>query len=158
MSIWHEDFTLEHVVSLRNNNLKKHLRIEFIELGDDYIMARMPVEDFTRQSRGILHGGASCVLAEALGSIASNMCIDMKNQKAVGLEINANHVRPVSSGYVTGKTTAASLGKTVHVWNIDICNDQGKLNCISRLTTAIVHLNDKEKEENKKILDNLFKK
>ena len=118
----------------------------------------MPVEDFTRQSRGILHGGASCVLAEALGSIASNMCIDMEKQKAVGLEINANHVRPVSSGYVTGKTTAASLGKTVHVWNIDICNDQGKLNCISRLTTAIVNLNDKEKEENKKILDNLFKK
>ena len=132
MSIWHEDFTLEHVISLRNNNLNKHLCIEFIELGDDYIVARMPVEDFTRQSRGILHGGASCVLAEALGSIASNMCIDMRSQKAVGLEINANHVRPVSNGYVTGKTTAASLGKTVHVWNIDICNDQGKLNCISR--------------------------
>ena len=158
MSIWHEDFTLEHVISLRNNNLNKHLCIEFIELGDDYIVARMPVEDFTRQSRGILHGGASCVLAEALGSIASNMCIDMRNQKAVGLEINANHVRPVSSGYVTGKTTIASLGKTVHVWNIDICNDQGKLNCISRLTTAIVKLNDKEKEFNQEVLNNLFKK
>ena len=158
MSIWHEDFTLEHVISLRNNNLNKHLCIEFIELGDDYIVARMPVEDFTRQSRGILHGGASCVLAEALGSIASNMCIDMRNQKAVGLEINANHVRPVSSGYVTGKTTVASLGKTVHVWNIDICNDQGKLNCISRLTTAIVKLNDKEKEFNQEALHNLFKR
>ena len=158
MSIWHEDFTLEHVISLRNNNLNKHLCIEFIELGDDYIVARMPVEDFTRQSRGILHGGASCVLAEALGSIASNMCIDMRNQKAVGLEINANHVRPVSSGYVTGKTTVASLGKTVHVWNINICNDQGKLNCISRLTTAIVKLNDKEKEFNQEVLNNLFKK
>ena len=158
MSIWHEDFTLEHVISLRNNNLNKHLCIEFIELGDDYIVARKPVEDFTRQSRGILHGGASCVLAEALGSIASNMCIDMRNQKAVGLEINANHVRPVSSGYVTGKTTVASLGKTVHVWNIDICNDQGKLNCISRLTTAIVKLNDKEKEFNQEVLNNLFKK
>ena len=86
------------------------------------------------------------------------MCIDMRNQKAVGLEINANHVRPVSSGYVTGKTTVASLGKTVHVWNIDICNDQGKLNCISRLTTAIVKLNDKEKEFNQEVLNNLFKK
>jgi 1,4-dihydroxy-2-naphthoyl-CoA hydrolase len=158
MSIWHEDFTLEHVISLRNNNLNKHLCIEFIELGDDYIVARMPVEDFTRQSRGILHGGASCVLAEALGSIASNMCIDMRNQKAVGLEINANHVRPVSNGYVTGKTTVASLGKMIHVWNIDICNDQGKLNCISRLTTAIVNLNDKEKEFNQEVLNNLFKK
>ena len=78
MSIWHEKFTLNHVISLRNNNLNKHLGIEFIELGSDYIVARMPVEDHTRQSRGILHGGASCVLAEALGSIASNMCIDMR--------------------------------------------------------------------------------
>ena len=95
MSIWYEKFTLEHVISLRNNNLNKHLGIEFIELGEDYIVARMPVEDFTRQSRGILHGGASCVLAEALGSIASNMCIDMRKQKAVGLEINANHVDPL---------------------------------------------------------------
>ena len=83
MSIWHEKFTLNHVISLRNNNLNKHLGIEFIELGSDYIVARMPVEDHTRQSRGILHGGASCVLAEALGSIASNMCIDMRKQKAV---------------------------------------------------------------------------
>ena len=77
MAIWFDDFKLEHVISLRNNNLNKHLGIEFTELGDDYIIARMPVEDFTRQSRGILHGGASCVLAEALGSIASNLCIDM---------------------------------------------------------------------------------
>tara|TARA_B100000427_G_scaffold80620_1_gene65791 strand:+ start:775 stop:1251 length:477 start_codon:yes stop_codon:yes gene_type:complete len=156
MSIWHEKFTLKHVISLRNNNLNKHLGIEFTELGDDYIIARMPVEDHTRQSRGILHGGASCVLAEALGSIASNMCIDMRKQKAVGLEINANHVRPVSSGFVTGTTTVASLGRSVHVWNIDIRNDQGKLNCVSRLTTAIVDLKGDEIEKNNQLLDNLL--
>ena len=156
MAIWFDDFKLEHVISLRNNNLNKHLGIEFTELGDDYIIARMPVEDFTRQSRGILHGGASCVLAEALGSIASNMCIDMRKQKAVGLEINANHVRPVSSGYVTGKTIVASLGRTVHVWNIDISNEQGKLNCISRLTTAIVNLNEEEKKVNTELVESLL--
>ena len=144
------------VYDFSQSNLPKTM-VEFIELGDDYIIARMPVEDFTRQSRGILHGGASCVLAEALGSIASNMCIDMRKQKAVGLEINANHVRPVSKGYVTGTTTAASLGKSVHVWNIDIRNDAGKLNCVSRLTTAIVNLKGDEIEHNNKLLDNLLK-
>ena len=156
MSIWHEEFTLDHVISLRNNNINKHLGIEFIELGDDYIVARMPVIDETRQSRGVLHGGASCVLAESLGSIASNMCIDMRKQKAVGLEINANHLRPVADGYVTGTTTAVSLGKSVHVWNIDIRNDQGKMNCVSRLTTAIVNLNDKDAQTNTKLLETLL--
>ncbi len=158
MTIWHEDFTLEHVISLRNNNINKHLGIEFIELGPDYIIAKMPVEDSTRQSRGVLHGGASCVLAESLGSIASNLCLDMRKQKAVGLEINANHLRPVSSGYVTGKTTAVSLGRSVHVWNIDICNDQGKLNCVSRLTTAIVDLNEKDVISNTELVNALLKK
>ena len=156
MSIWHEKFTLNHVISLRNNNLNEHLGIEFIELGSDYIVARMPVEDHSRQSRWILHGGVSCVLAEVLVSIASNMCIDMRKQKAVGLEINANHVRPVSSGFVTGTTTVASLGRSVHVWNIDIKNDQGKLNCVSRLTTAIVDLKGDEIDKNNKLLDELL--
>ncbi len=158
MAIWHEDFTLDHVISLRNNNINKHLGIEFIELGPDYIIARMPVEDFTRQSRGVLHGGASCVLAESLGSIASNLCLDMRKQKAVGLEINANHLRPVSSGYVTGKTTVVSLGRSVHVWNIDISNDQGKLNCVSRLTTAIVNLREKEIIANTELIESLIGK
>ena len=156
MRIWHENYTLKHVIALRDNNLNRHLGIKFTEISDNSITATMPVEDFTRQSRGVLHGGASCVLAEALGSIASNLCLDMKKQKAVGLEINANHVRPVSSGFVTGTTTVASLGKSVHVWNIDIRNDQGKLNCVSRLTTAIVDLKGDEIEKNNQLLDNLL--
>ena len=157
MRIWHENYTLEHVIALRDNNLNRHLGIKFTEISDNSITATMPVEDFTRQSRGILHGGASCVLAEALGSIASNMCIDMRKQKAVGLEINANHVRPVSNGYVTGKTTVASLGRSVHVWNIDIRNDAGKMNCVSRLTTAIVNLKEDEIIKNSELLDDLLK-
>ena len=88
MAIWYENFSLDHVIKLRNNNLNKHLGIEFQKIGDDYISAKMPVDEKTMQSRGVLHGGASCVLAESLGSIASNLCIDMRRQKAVGLEID----------------------------------------------------------------------
>ena len=156
MRIWHENYTLEHVIALRDNNLNRHLGIKFTEISDNSITATMPVEDFTRQSRGVLHGGASCVLAEALGSIASNLCLDMKKQKAVGLEINANHIRPVKSGFVTGVTKAVALGKSVHVWNIEIFNEAGKMNCVSRLTTAIVDLKEEEKAKNIKLVDNLL--
>ncbi len=156
MSIWHENYELKHVIALRDNNLNKHLRIKFIDISENSITATMPVEDFTRQSRGILHGGASCVLAESLGSIASNLCLDMTKQKAVGLELNANHIRPVKSGLVTGVTTPIAIGKSVHVWNIEIRNDAGKLNCVSRLTTAVVKLNDDEKVKNTELLNNLL--
>ena len=83
MRIWHENYTLEHVITLRDNNINKHLGIKFTDITDNSISATMPVEDITRQSRGVLHGGASCVLAESLGSIASNLCLDMRKQKAV---------------------------------------------------------------------------
>ena len=156
MRIWHENFTLEHVISLRDNNINKHLGIRFTEITDNSITATMPVEDFTRQSRGVLHGGASCVLAESLGSIASNLCLDMRKQKAVGLELNANHIRPVKSGLVTGITKAIALGKSVHVWNIEIFNDAGKINCVSRLTTAVVDLKEDEKKKNIKLVNNLL--
>ena len=156
MSIWYEDFTIENVKTLRNNTLNNHLGIEFLEIGSDFILAKMPVDDRTRQSRGMLHGGASCVLAESLGSIASNLCINMRKQKAVGLEINANHLRPVFKGFVTGKATPINVGKSIHVWNIDISNEAGKLNCISRLTTAIVDLNEDESIENTELLNKTF--
>ena len=157
MSIWHSNYKIEHVIALRDNALNKHLGIEFIEIGKDYLVAKMPVDDRTRQTRGILHGGASCVLAESLASIASNLCIDMTKQKAVGLEINASHIRPVSSGYVVGKTTPVSLGKSIHVWNIEIKNDAGKINCLSKLTTVIVNLKDQEIIENTALLKKIFK-
>jgi len=156
MSIWFEDFTIDNVKTLRNNTLNKHLGIEFLEIGSDYILAKMPVDDRTRQSRGMLHGGASCVLAESLGSIASNLCINMRKQKAVGLEINANHLRPVFDGYVIGKAIPVNLGKSIHVWNISITNEAGKLNCISRLTMAIVDLSEDEIIENTNLLDKIL--
>jgi 1,4-dihydroxy-2-naphthoyl-CoA hydrolase len=119
--------------------LAGHLGIEYLEVGDDYIVARMPVDHRTRQPFGILHGGASVVLAESLGSVASYLCLsDPLTQRAVGLEINANHVRPVESGYVYGKVSPIHVGRTTHLWEIRITNEAGKLVCISRLTIAVV--------------------
>lgn len=121
------------------NTIVQHLGIEFIEMGDDYLIAKMPVDGRTHQPFGILHGGASVVLAESLGSMASWMCLpDPTKQRAVGLDINANHVRSVSSGWVYGKVTALHVGRTTHLWEIKITNEAGKLVCISRLTVAVV--------------------
>lgn len=114
-----------------------HLGIEITDVGDDYITGRMPVDERTRQPYGILHGGASCVLAETLGSIGGAFCVDIHTQIVVGLEINANHLRPVTSGYVIGTARPIHLGKTTHVWDIKITNEKGDLVCISRLTLAV---------------------
>jgi 1,4-dihydroxy-2-naphthoyl-CoA hydrolase len=114
----------------------EHLGIEYLELGDDYLTARMPVDHRTRQTEGILHGGASVVLAETLGSIAARLCLGNENKTVVGLEINANHLRPVRSGWVTGTARPVHLGTKTQIWEIRISNDQDKLVCISRLTIA----------------------
>ena len=119
-------------------NMAQHIGIEFTEWDENSLSARMPVDKRTHQPVGILHGGASVVLAESLGSISSHMIIDSTKYMAVGLEINANHVRPVTSGFVTGTCTPIHLGSKTHVWDIRILNDRGKLVCISRLTVAIV--------------------
>ncbi len=124
------------------NTLSGHLGIEFTEVGDDYIVARMPVDARTHQPFGILHGGASVVLAETLGSIASFLCLkDPSKQTAVGLEINANHMRSVKSGFVFGKVTPIHIGRSTQIWDIRITNEENKLVCISRLTVAIVDVN-----------------
>ena len=148
--------TLEAINAMSKDTLVENLGIEVIEMGENFLVAKMPVDKRTHQPMGLLHGGASVVLAETLGSIAATLTLNNKEQHCVGLEINANHVRPVSSGFVTGTTTVASLGRSVHVWNIDIKNDQGKLNCVSRLTTAIVDLKGDEIEKNTKLLDELL--
>ena len=101
----------------------------------------MPVDERTHQPAGILHGGASVVLAETLGSVASNMTLDDSKYMAVGLEVNANHLRPVSSGYVTGICKPLHIGSKTHVWEIKMSTDRGKMNCISRLTVAIIPAN-----------------
>jgi len=119
-------------------NMATHLGIEFTACTEDSISARMPVDERTHQPMGILHGGASAVLAETLGSVASHLIIDTGKHAAVGLEINANHLRPVTSGYVTGICAPIHIGSKTHVWDIRIFNEKNKLVCISRLTVAII--------------------
>ncbi len=118
--------------------MAEHIGLEFTELGPNFIKARIPVDHRTNQPYGILHGGASCVLAETLGSIGSAMVIDTEKFICVGLEINANHIRSVAEGFVTGTATPIHLGRSTHVWDIKIHDEQQKLVCISRLTVAIL--------------------
>ena len=114
------------------------LGIEFTEVGEDFITAKMPVNERTRQPFGILHGGASVVLAETLGSIASFLTIDTEKFNAVGLEVNANHLRSVAAGFVTGICRPINIGRKIHVWEIKMFDDNRKMNCVSRLTVAII--------------------
>ena len=137
MSIWFEKYDLEMLNGMRNANMAGHIGIEFLEIGDDYLKARMPVDERTKQAFGILHGGASCVLSETLGSVAAWMCIDPIQQRAVGIEINANHIRPAIEGYVTGICKPIQVGRSIHVWNTEIFKDDGKMSCTSRLTCSI---------------------
>lgn len=120
------------------NTMVSHLGIECIQIGDDFIEAKMPVDHRTHQPLGLLHGGASVALAETLGSIAATCCIDMATQYCVGLEINANHIKSVRSGFVYGVTKPIHIGKKTHVWEIKITNEEKELVCISRITIAII--------------------
>lgn len=135
--IWFEKYELELLNGMRNANMAGHLGIEFLEIGDDFLSARMPVDERTKQAFGILHGGASCVLSETLGSVAAWMAIDPKKQRAVGIEINANHLRAASEGFVTGICKPVRIGRSLHVWNTEIFGDNGKMTCTSRLTVSI---------------------
>ncbi|KAA0891669.1 hotdog fold thioesterase [Oryzomonas rubra] len=136
MPIWKSPATLEQITERSRNTLMEHLGIEYLEIGDDYLKARMPVDERTRQTAGILHGGASAALAETLGSIAAGLCVDRERQRIVGLEINANHIRPVTEGWVTGIAKPIHVGKTTQIWEIRIHDERDKLVCISRLTVA----------------------
>ena len=138
--IWKTKPTVEGIKTMGKDSMGHFLDIEIIEVGDDYITGRMPVNEKTRQPYGILHGGASCVLAETLGSIGGAFCVDMPAQIVVGLEINANHLRPAKDGYVIGTARPIHLGRTTHVWDIKITNEKGDLVCISRLTLAVKNI------------------
>lgn len=115
-----------------------HLGIELIDIGEDHLTAKMPVDHRTHQPLGLLHGGASVALAETLGSLAASFCVDLKTQYCVGLEINANHVKGVRSGHVIGTTRPLHIGKRTHIWEIRITNEQNELVCVSRLTIAVI--------------------
>lgn len=133
--------TPEHVNKLNKNTIMEQIGIEAIEVGTDYIIARMPVDHRTHQPFGLLHGGASVVLAETLGSVASSLILEPQGKYCVGLEINANHLRGVRSGWVYGKASPIHIGRSTHVWEIKITNEEGKLVCISRLTMAVMDKN-----------------
>ena len=135
-SIWKRDFDVNSINKKMNNTMISHIEIEIIEVGNNYIKGTMPVNKNTKQPFGLLHGGASVTLAETLGSIAANMCIE-ENKNAVGLEINANHLKAVREGFVEGTARVIHLGKRTQVWEIKITN-YGLLTCTSRLTMAII--------------------
>lgn len=136
--MFNEGATLEIINAMSKNTLVEHLGIEVIELGKDYLVAKMPVDQRTHQPMGLLHGGASVVLAETIGSIAASLTINLSLQHCVGLEINANHVKSVKSGFVYGKTSPIHVGKRTQIWEIRITNEENKLVCVSRITMAII--------------------
>jgi 1,4-dihydroxy-2-naphthoyl-CoA hydrolase len=138
--IWKVKPSQDWMKSFPKKNMSDHLGIEITEVGDDYITARMPVDERTVQPYGLLHGGASCVLAETLGSIAGTFCIDISKQMVVGIEINANHIRSAKSGYVYGTVKPIHVGLSTQVWGIEIVNEEKKLVCISRLTCAVKNI------------------
>lgn len=139
MSIWfNKDISLDKISQYGKNTMSEFVGLKWVEIGDDFLKLSMPVNNTTRQPYGFLHGGASCVLAETIGSIGSALVIDMEKYYCVGLEINANHLRSVSEGVVTATAKPLHLGKSTHVWDIKIYDDKERLFCVSRLTVAII--------------------
>lgn len=138
--IWFKPYTLEDVGTAHPPSMSDHLGIEIVEVGPDFIRGRMPVDARTRQPYGILHGGASVALAETLASLAGWMCVDPSKYHCVGQEINANHVRSVSSGFVFGFARPLHIGSRSHVWEIRITDERDRLVCISRMTAAIIEI------------------
>ncbi len=139
MPIWfNPSLSLPPHAPLGPGTMGEFLGMEWVEIGPDYLKMRMPVDHRTKQPYGLLHGGASCALAETIGSMASHYMIDPEKFICVGLEINANHVRSATKGYVTATCSPLHIGATTHVWDIRICDEREKLVCVSRLTVAIL--------------------
>ncbi len=138
MSIWLQPFTVDDLNNLQEQTLVTNLGIRYTEVGEDYLKATMPVDARTKQPAGILHGGASLALAETLGSTGANLVVDRKQKLCVGLEINANHVRAMRSGQVTGTARPLHIGGSTQVWEIRITDPHDKLVCVSRITMAVL--------------------
>lgn len=136
-SIFRRPATVESLNALHVGTTVAHLGIEFVSVGPDSLVARIPVDARTRQPAGILHGGASVLLAETLGSVAATLCLPA-GQTAVGLDINANHIRAVREGWVTGDCRPVHIGRSTHVWQIEMRDEGGRLTCTSRITMAIL--------------------
>ena len=139
MTIWFRPYTIEEVQQHGRGTMLEYIDIHIIEIGNDYLKGTMPVDHRTMQPMGILHGGASVVMAESLGSLAASLVIDPQKNYCVGIDINANHIRAVKApATVTGIARPIHLGSTTQVWGIEIKNEEGKLVCVSRLTMAIL--------------------
>lgn len=138
MTIWHKNISLEELALRNKNTMSDYLGIEFIEIGDDFITAKMPVNDRTKQPVGIMHGGASCVLAETVGSIAANFCVDLSKYYCVGLDINTNHIRSIREGFVYATAKPYHLGRSTQVWGINIVNDKQQMISVNRLTMTVL--------------------
>jgi uncharacterized protein (TIGR00369 family) len=136
-SIWKRPVSVESLTAIHVNTTVAHLGIEFLEVGDDFIRARAPVDSRTRQPMGILHGGISVLVAEMLGSVGA-ACASPPGHRAVGLEINANHLRSVAEGWVMGISRPVHIGRSTHVWQIDLSNEKGQPTCVSRITMMIL--------------------
>ena len=136
--IFPEYLELDALNSMGEGCMVEHLGIRFTEIGDDYLLATMPVDHRTKQPLGLLHGGASVALAETMGSLGATLCLDLSKQYPVGLEINTNHIKSAKEGVVTGKASPIHIGKGTQVWSIEIKNDKNQLVAVSRITLAIL--------------------
>ena len=137
MSIWQKPVSVDELTAIHVDTAVAHLGMEFVEVGDDFIVARIPVDERTRQPYGLLHGGVSVVLAETLGSCGAAFS-SPPGYRAVGLDINANHLKSATNGWVTGVACPVHIGRTTQVWQIDLRNDAGELTCVSRITMAVL--------------------
>lgn len=136
--IWFKDYKIDDILNfITAKNILDHLGLEFTDIGPDYLKARLPVDKRTHQIHGILHGGATCVLAETIGSFASLMCVDLDKKYAVGSQISVNHLRPVKDGYINATCKPVHVGRTKHVWDIPVHSDEGKLIAKCELTCAV---------------------
>ena len=137
MAIWTRPISVEELAAVHKDTAPEYIGLEFLEVGDDFIVGRVPVDKRTRQPYGLLHGGVSVVLAETLGSCGAIYCAP-PGHRVVGLDINANHIRGATSGWVTGITKPVHVGRSTHVWAIELFDDAGKLTCVSRITMAVL--------------------
>lgn len=137
MRIWKKPISVQELTTIHIDTAAARLGIEFLEVGDDFIRARVPVDSRTRQPYGLLHGGVSVLLAETLGSVGSEYA-SPEGHHTVGLDINANHIKGATEGWVTGVSRPVHMGRTTHVWQIELTNDQGQLTCVSRITMAVL--------------------
>ena len=137
MPIWKQPISIDILHRISQGTANAHLGMEFLEVGDDFITARVPVDHRTIQPSGLLHGGVSVALAETLGSCGAAFCVP-EGFRTVGLDINANHLKGASSGWVTGTTRPVHIGRTTHVWAIELRNEAGELTCVSRITMAVL--------------------